>query len=317
MSVAVSADLVVDADDPRDVRVPGKTTRRPTVGRVLAWAVMILIIVITLFPFVWVIRSALSTNAGLVSRPDSILPPELSLDSFRRVFGLQTGEQAIAAGGSGQSIDFWRYLLNSVIVATLVTVGQIFFSALAAYAFSRLRWKWRNVVFGLFLGGLMVPSIFTLLPNFMIIKQLGLVDSLLGIALPGMLMSPFAIFFLRQFFNNVPRELEEAALIDGAGKVRIFFKLILPMSWAPIITLAILTYIGAWNDYFWPLMVSYSDNSRVLTVGLSIFNSQTPQTGPDWAGLMAAALVAALPMLLLFMAFAKRIVNSIGFNGLK
>lgn len=293
------------------------TGRRISIGRIFAWVVMISIIVVTLFPFIWVIRSALSTNAALLANPEAILPPEFSTDSFKRVFGLQTGEEAIAAGGSGQSIDFWRYLLNSVVVATLVTLGQIFFSALAAYAFSRLRWKGRDFVFGIFLGALMVPGIFTLLPNFVLIKQLGLIDTLLGIALPGMLMAPFAIFFLRQFFNNIPRELEEAATLDGASKIRIFFGLILPMSWAPILTLSVLTYIGAWNDYFWPLMISYTDQSRVLTVGLGIFNAQTPQTGPDWSGLMAAALVAALPMMILFMSFAKRIVNSIGFNGMK
>ena len=132
-----------------------------------------------------------------------------------------------------------------------------------------------------------------------------------------MFMTPFAVFFLRQFFLGISREVEEAALIDGASKVRVFFRLILPMSAAPITTLAILTYITAWNEYFWPLMVSYTDRSRVLTVALGVFKSQTPQTGPDWAGLMAATLVAALPMLLLFMLFAKRIVNSIGFSGIK
>ena len=188
---------------------------------------------------------------------------------------------------------------------------------MAAYSFSRLRWPGRDTVFGIFLAALMVPSIFTLLPNFVLVKQLHLIDSLLGISLPTMLMTPFAVFFLRQFFMNIPRELEEAALLDGASKVRVFFTLILPMAKAPISTLAILTYIAAWNDYFWPLLVSYTDSSRVLTVALAVFKSQSPQTGPDWAGLMAATLVAALPMLLLFAAFAKRIVNSIGFNGIK
>jgi len=214
-------------------------------------------------------------------------------------------------------VNFWRYLFNSIVVATLVTVGQVFFSAMAAYAFARLQWKHREKVFAFFLAGLMIPAIFTLLPNFVLIKQLGLVDTLLGIALPSMLMTPFAVFFLRQFFLGISREVEEAALVEGASKVRVFFRLIIPMSTAPLATLAILTYITSWNEYFWALMVSYTDSSRVLTVALGVFKSQTPQTGPDWAGLMAATLVAALPMLILFMAFAKRIVNSIGFSGIK
>lgn len=286
-------------------------------GKVLAWTAMALIIIASLFPFYWILRTALSTNPSLVQQPTKLLPPEMSLDGFRRVFGTQSGDAAIAAGGSGQEINFWTYLRNSVVVATLVTVGQVLFSAMAAYAFSRLQWKGRTFFYGLFLAGLMVPTIFTFLPNFVLIKQLGLLDSVFGIALPSMLMTPFAVFFLRQFFANIPTELEEAALLDGSSKIRNFFTLILPMSAAPLATLSILTYIAAWNDYFWPLMVSYTDKSRVLTVGLGIFRSQTPQTGPDWAGLMAATLVAALPMLLLFAAFAKRIVNSIGFSGIK
>ena len=295
--------------------VPPRT--RLTTGRILAWAAMVLIMLFTLLPFYWVLRTALSSNAGITADPTSILPVDTNLRGFARVFGAQSTEAALADGGSGAAISFWLYLRNSVVVATLVTAGQVFFSAMAAYSFSRLRWKGRDTVFAVFLGALMVPSIFTLLPNFVLVKQLHLVDSLLGVALPTMLMTPFAVFFLKQFFMNIPRELEEAALLDGASKVRVFFQLILPMSRAPISTLAILTYITAWNDYFWPLLVSYTDSSRVLTVALAVFKSQAPQTGPDWSGLMAATLVAALPMLLLFAAFAKRIVNSIGFTGIK
>jgi multiple sugar transport system permease protein len=287
------------------------------VGRALAWTFMVLVIVASLFPFYWMLRTALSSNNALYAGTTSLLPVQFSWGGFQRVFGLQTGQEALDAGGAGQAINFWRYLLNSIIVATLVTFGQLLFSAMAAYAFARLRWRHREKVFMFFLAGLMIPAIFTLLPNFVLIKQLGLVDTLLGIALPTMLMTPFAVFFLRQFFLGISSEVEEAALIDGASKVRVFFRLILPMSVAPITTLAILTYITSWNEYFWPLMVSYTDSSRVLTVALGVFRSQTPQTGPDWSGLMAATLVAALPMLILFMFFAKRIVNSIGFSGIK
>jgi multiple sugar transport system permease protein len=291
--------------------------RRLNLGRALAWTFMIIVVLVSLFPFYWMLRTALSSNNALYAGSGSLLPVQTSAGGFERVFGLQTGQEAIDAGGAGQAINFWRYLFNSVVVATLVTAGQIFFSAMAAYAFARLQWKHREKVFAFFLAGLMIPAIFTLLPNFVLIKQLGLVDTLLGIALPTMFMTPFAVFFLRQFFLGISREVEEAALMDGASKVRVFFRLILPMSVAPITTLAILTYIAAWNEYFWALMVSYTDKSRVLTVALGVFKSQTPQTGPDWSGLMAATLVAALPMLLLFMLFAKRIVNSIGFSGIK
>ena len=306
----------VDPELPPRVAEPPEP-RRFGFGRAIAWTFMVLVIIASLFPFYWMLRTALSSNNALYAGSDSWLPVQTSGGGFARVFGLQTGQEAIDNGGAGQPIDFWRYLLNSVIVSTLITAGQVFFSAAAAYAFARLRWRWRDRMFAFFLAGLMIPAIFTLLPNFVLVKQLGLVDSLLGIALPTMLMTPFAVFFLRQFFLGISTEVEEAALVEGASKVRVFFQLIIPMSAAPITTLAILTYITSWNDYFWPLMVSYTDSSRVLTVALGVFRSQTPQTGPDWAGLMAATLVAALPMLVLFMVFAKRIVNSIGFSGIK
>ncbi|GEC02532.1 sugar ABC transporter permease [Streptomyces spinoverrucosus] len=294
-----------------------RTRRRPPLGRAVAWAVMAAIVLVTLLPFYWILRTALSTNTGLAAQPADLLPVDFTTGGFERALGLQSTEEAIAQGGSGAGLAFWRYLLNSVLVSTLITACQIFFSAMAAYAFSRLRWRGRDKVFGLFLAGLMVPTIFTLLPNFVLIKELGLVDTLLGIALPTMFMTPFAVFFLRQFFMNIPREVEEAALLDGAGKVRVFFRVLLPMASTPVLTLAVLTYITSWNDYFWPLMVSYSDSSRVLSVALAVFRAQTPQTGTDWSGLMAATLIAALPMLVLFGLFARRIVGSIGFTGIK
>ncbi len=286
-------------------------------GRVVAWACLIVLMILTLFPFYWMLRTALSNNTQLAGHPDALLPVETTLGAFKRVLGLSTVAEAQAQGGSGASVNFWLYLRNSVVVATVTTVAQVFFSAMAAYAFARLRWPGRDKVFALFLAALMVPPIFTLLPNFVLIKNLGLLNSFAGIILPTALMTPFAIFFLRQFFLGISRELEEAAMIDGAGHRRIFFGLIIPMSAAPITTLAILTYINSWNDYFWPLLVGQQENVRVLTVALGIFRSQTPQGSPDWAGMMAATLVAALPMILLFLAFAKRITNSIGFSGIK
>ena len=287
-------------------RRPGGEAMTPATRRRLAdacgYAAMTVVLVIIALPLVWILLASFKARTEIYVQPAVWWPSTWRPENYVE---------------ATTSVPFWSYLRNSVIISTLVTVGQVFFSAMAAYSFSRLRWRGRDTVFAVFLGALMVPSIFTLLPNFVLVKQLHLIDTFLGVALPTMFMTPFAVFFLKQFFMNVPRELEEAALLDGASKVRVFFTLILPMAKAPISTLAILTYITAWNDYFWPLLVSYTDSSRVLTVALAVFRSQAPQTGPDWAGLMAATLVAALPMLLLFMAFARRIVNSIGFTGIK
>ena len=294
-----------------------KPQRRISAGRVLAWAAMIGFLILTLFPFYWMLRTALSTTRSLPSAPNSLLPVDFTWGAFERVLGLGTRAQAVAEGGSGASVNFWLYLRNSVVYAGAVTLGQVFFCAMAAYAFARLRWPGRNLVFGIFLGALLVPPIFTSLPNFILVKNLGLLNTLPGMILPSFLMTPFAIFFLRQFFLGISREIEESASLDGAGPWRTFFQIVLPMSTAPVTTLAILTFIGTWNDYFWPLLVGNSEQTKVLTVALGVFRSQTPAGSPDWAGLMAATLIAAAPVLVLFFAFARKIIDSIGYSGVK
>lgn len=296
-----------------------ETTARtgPNWQRILAWTALGLMILVTMFPFYWMLRTALSNNRSLFAESGSLLPVDLTLGGFRRVLGLASTEEALAQGGSGATLNFWLYLRNSLITSTIITVGQTLFSAMAAYAFARLRWPGRDKVFLLFLTALMVPPIFTTLPNFVLIKDLGLLNTYAGIVAPFLFMTPFAVFFLRQFFLGLSREVEEAAMMDGAGHGRIFFRIVLPMSSAPVATLALLTFIQSWNEYFWPLLVGQEESVRVLTVALSVFKSQTPQGSPDWSGLMAAVLITALPVLLLFVAFGRRIVNSIQFSGIK
>ena len=297
--------------------VPARRRRPFNARRAGAWALLVLAIAVSVLPFLWVLRTALSTNSSLASQSASLLPADFTWGAFMRVFGLQSPAEAVAEGGSGAAIDFWLYLRNSVIFSSITTAGAVFFSAMAAYAFARLRWKGRNAVFSLFLGTMLVPPIFTALPNFLLIKNLDLLNTMLGMVLPYVFMNPFAIFFLRQFFLNMSREVEEAAMLDGAKHLRIFFQIVLPNAAAPIATLALLTFIGQWNEYFWPLLVGSQDDVRVLQVGLGVFKSQSPQGSPDWSGLMAATLISALPVLILFAAFGKKIVNSIGFSGIK
>jgi multiple sugar transport system permease protein len=314
MTTTTSVDPGTIDNLPHTVR-PEK--RKVNIGRIAAWTALIIMIIATLFPFYWMLRTALSTTKSLFSDPGSLLPVDPTLGAFKRVLGLATPEEAIAQGGSGASVNFVLYLRNSIIYSTVITVGQVFFCSLAAYAFARLTWPGRNKVFVLFLTALMVPPIFTALPNFILIKNVGLLNTLPGLVLPSVLMTPFAIFFLRQFFLGINKEIEEAASIDGASIWRVFFRIILPMSAAPITTLAILTFIASWNDYFWPLLAGNTEGTKVLTVALGVFRSQNPGGSPDWAGLMAASLIAALPLLVLFAIFGKKVVNSIGFSGMK
>ncbi|MGG7464827.1 MULTISPECIES: carbohydrate ABC transporter permease [unclassified Plantibacter] len=299
------------------VRKPRHPGNRFSIGRLVSWIYIGVVLLFTIFPFYWILRTAFSNNYALSTDPASLLPVGFTLGAFKRVLGLATVDEAIAEGGSGASLQLGHFLMNSVIYASVQTFLVVLFSALAAYAFSRLQWKGREFMFSLFLTALMVPGILTLLPNFVLVKDLGLLNSFAGMILPTALFSAFNIFFLRQFMIGLSTETEEAALLDGAGRMRVFFQITLPMSTGPIITLSILGFIATWNDYFWPLLVTNDDSVQPLTLALAVFKQSSPQSVPDWAGLMAATLVAAAPMLVLFMVFGKRIVNSIGFTGIK
>jgi multiple sugar transport system permease protein len=291
--------------------------RRFSPGRVVAWAYLVIVLVVTIFPFYWIVRTALSNNYAMATDPSSLVPVDFTVGAFKRALGLASPAEAAAQGGSAASIDLLSALRNSIVYAVLLTICTVFFSALAAFAFARLRWKGRNALFAVLLTALMVPQVLTLLPNFVLIKDLGLLNSFGGMILPTAFFSAFNIFFLRQFMLGLSNEIEEAAIIDGAGPLRVCFRIVLPMSAAPIATLALLTFINSWNDYLWPLLVTNDDTVRPLTLALAVFKQSSPQAALDWAGLMAATLVAALPMLLLFVAFGRRLVNSIGFTGLK
>jgi ABC-type glycerol-3-phosphate transport system permease component len=291
--------------------------RRVSFGRSVAWAYIVVFLAVTIFPFYWIVRTAFSDNFALSTNPSSLLPVGFTLGAFKRVFGLATLEEALAQGGSGAALDIPLYVRNSVVYAGLLTLVVVVCSAFAAYAFARLQWRGRDLAFSVILTALMVPGILTLLPNFVLVNDLGLTNTFAGLILPGALFSAFNIFFLRQFMLGLSSEIEEAALIDGAGPLRIMFRITLPMTSGPLTTLSILTFIGTWNDYFWPLLVANDPQVRPLTLALGVFQQASPETQPDFAGLMAATLVAAVPMLLLFVAFGKRIVNSIGFTGIR
>ena len=291
--------------------------RRISFGRILAWFALFVSIMMVLIPFWWMIRTALSTNRELYANPTVWLPVGFTLDNFGRILGFVDTSEAIAAGGSGQTLNFWLYLRNSVIVTALVVTGQVFFSALAAYSFARLKFPFRDQIFFLYIAALIVPAIVTLIPNYILMRNLNWLNTFQGVVAPFFLMTPFAVFFLRQFFLGINSEIEEAAKIDGASLFRVFWSLVIPISGPPLATLGILTFITSWNEYLWPLLVGQDESVRVLTVALGIFRSQTPQGAPDWSGLMAGALLGILPSLLLFAFFGRKAINSIQFSGYK
>lgn len=286
-------------------------------GKAFAWFAMVLLLFVTLFPFWWMIRTALTAPKAVFLDTSSLLPVQATLINFQRVLGLVDPATAIAMGGSGQSINFGRSIVNSVIVAILVVGGQTTFSAMAAYAFARLRFPFRDGIFAIYIAALMVPGIVLTIPNFILVRQLGWLNTYQGIVAPTFLMTPYAIFFLRQFFLGVNREVEEAARIDGASIWVGFIRVVIPMMIPALTTIAIVTLIGTWNNYLWPLIVGSNEEVRVLTVALGIFRTQTPQGSPDWTGLMAGTTLAIIPTFIIFMLLGRKILDSIQFSGFK
>ncbi|MFG1604902.1 carbohydrate ABC transporter permease [Actinoplanes sp. NPDC049265] len=286
-------------------------------GRVLGWIVLTVTVVATVFPFWWMIRTALTPAADLYTDNAGLLPHDPTLINFARVLGLTSTAEARAAGGSGAHVDFARYLLNSIVYCALIATFQTLFCAMAGYAFARLRFPGRDLVFAIVISALMVPPIFTLLPNFVLIKDLGLINTMAGMVAPTILMTPFAVFFLRQFFLSLPRDVEEAAILDGNGAWGVFWRIALPMSRGPLLTIGVTTTVWAWKDFLWPLLVGRGEQNRLVTVALGVFLQQSPNTQPDWTGLMAASTLSVLPVAVLLVLIGKRLVQSLNFTGSK
>jgi len=286
-------------------------------GRAIGWALLIVLLVATLAPFYVMLRTAISGPGTLFQQARSLVPLDPTTVHFERVLGLLTPEENRAAGGSGAMISFAVAMRNTVLFTTVVVLGQVFFSAMAAYAFARMRFLGRTVLFYAYLSALMIPGIVLFIPNFILIRELGWLNTFQGMVAPFVLMTPFAVFFLRQFFLGIPVSLEEAAKLDGASPFGTFWRIILPVSKTPLVTLAILTSIQAWNEFFWPFLVGRDPNVRVLTVALQSFQSSTPQGSPDWAGLMAATFLSVVPIFILMVVLGRQVISSLQFSGLK
>lgn len=284
-------------------------------SRVLAMLVFSLLVLVTLIPLWMVLRTALSHPQSLYVHPAAFFPVDATLVNFKRVLGFLSQAENMALGGSGAEVNLRLAFLNSLIFTVLVVIGQVFFSAMAAYAFARLKFPGRNLLFGMILGSMMIPGIVLFIPNFVLIKDLGWLNSMRGMVAPFLLMSAFNIFFLRQFFLSIPHDLEEAAMLDGASYAYIFWRIVLPLSTAPLATIGILTGIAAWNEFFWPFLVAKDESAQVLTVALQSFKSQTPQGTPDWTGLMAATFLTVLPTIAMLVVLGRRVVESVQFSG--
>ena len=281
-----------------DVDFEGAPVRKRRLRRPSGWhLVLIPVALLMAMPLVWMLVTSLSTLAETRRFPPG-LPSSLHWHNFVRAW---------------TDSPFARWLVNSTIVSVTCVISNLVLCRLAGYAFARLRFPGSRIAFVAILATLMVPFQVVMIPTLLIVKHLGLVDTLPALIVPN-LVTPFGIYLLRQFFLSLPVELEEAALIDGAGRFRVLTSILLPLMGPPLSTVAVLTFLSVWNDFLWPLVATSSPETMTVQLGLATFQSAHYT---DWPMLMAGTVMSQLPVLILFVAGQRFFVNSIATTGIK
>jgi multiple sugar transport system permease protein len=281
---------------------PTAAGRTPAARAVLARKILLHVVIVLgalvmFFPFYWTLVTSLSPGSGLSSTPE-LVPAEPGLDAYFQLF---------------QQVPFARAVGNSLLLAVITTLVQLFTSATAAYAFSRLPFRGRTVVFGVYLATMMIPLQVLVVPLFAELRAFGLVNTYLGALLPTF-AAAFGIFLLRQAMNQVPVELDEAAALDGAGHFRIFWTVILPNIRPALATLAVFAFMGSWNSFLWPLVVLRSPELQTLPVALAGLQGQYTT---QWDIVMAGSVVSILPMLAIYLFAQKYVIQGVANAGLK
>ncbi|AVF04100.1 MULTISPECIES: carbohydrate ABC transporter permease [Devosia] len=256
---------------------------------------LLIVALIFLFPFFWMVSNAVRSNAEVLAIPVRILPNAFEWDNFAKAW---------------TQLPFGRFFLNSLFISTSVTIITVIVSCLSGYAFARLKFPGREALLMAYLGTLMVPAIMLIIPLFLIVNSLGMVNTFQGVILP-VAFGTFGAFLMRQFFLSIPMELEEAARIDGASRLRILLSIIVPLSMPAIGLLSLFTFIGQWNNFLWPLIVMTGSENATLPVGLTYFQTQA---GTQWNFIMAGAALSMLPGIVLAILLQKLIYSSIALN---
>jgi multiple sugar transport system permease protein len=270
----------------------------PISKTVLLHGVLYAAAALTLLPFVWMVLTSFKELGEILQYPPQWLPTVVRFENY---------VNALTAA------PFDRFYLNSLFVAISVTIGQIITCSLAAYAFARLHFWGRDVLFYIFLGTMMIPWQVTMIPSFMILYELGWIDTYAALIVPG-LASAFGTFLLRQFFLTIPRELEDAAFIDGCSRFGVLWRIILPLSKPALATLAIFTFMAVFNDFLWALIVTNSQEMQTVQLGLAIFRDRYTT---EWDKLMAGSVMATLPVLFVFFLGQQYFIKGITLSGLK
>jgi multiple sugar transport system permease protein len=265
---------------------------------VLAHVVVGLSAFLTILPFIWMALSSVKIDKEIFLYPPKILPSVFTFDHYQEI---------------ARRINLIRPMLNSVIVALSISVSNIFFCSLAGYAFAKIRFWKRDAIFTMLLATMMIPLQITMIPSFLLLKNLHLLNNFLGLIIPSS-AGVFGIFMVRQFVKGIPDDLIEAATIDGCGHFRIYWLIILPLLRPVLTTLGIFTFIGVWNDFIWPLIVMTKKDMYTLPVALAMLNGEH---GSDWGLLMAGAVLVTAPVLIIFFFAQKNYITAISTTGLK
>jgi multiple sugar transport system permease protein len=273
---------------------------RKILGRVMLYALLVLIALIILLPLAWMISTSFKPKAQLFLPDIYWIPKRFTWKNYTDLL-------------TDPSIPIMRWFLNSIVVASISTVLTLIIDALAAYGYARLEFPGRKFIFGLMLATLFMPGMMFLVPNFLTIADLGLLNTYAGVILPG-LAGVFGVFFLRQFFMTIPKELEEAALIDGANQFQIFYQVVLPLARPALATLAIITFLASWNDFLWPFLILQDSNLQTLPPGLRTLQGAYTS---EYGLMMSGAVLVAIPVLILYISLQRYIIQSVATSGLK
>jgi multiple sugar transport system permease protein len=283
----------------RDMQETDVEIGESRLNRSLFYLVLILFALFFLLPLLWMVVTSFKPFEEWLT--PNWIPVNPTLENFTSIF-------------NDKSLPVVNWFLNSLLIASLFTAVILVIDSLAGYAYARLEFPGKNLLFGLMLATLVMPGIMFLIPNYLTVARLGWIGSIQGVIVPGF-AGVFGVFFMRQFFQSLPKELEEAAYIDGASVWRTFFSVILPLSKGPLITLGIITFLTSWNDFLWPLLI-LGGNRQELTLPVGLATLQGQYTF-DYGKLMAGALVLTIPVLILYAVFQRYIIRSISMTGIK
>jgi multiple sugar transport system permease protein len=267
-------------------------------GAFLLYTCVLALALSMLIPFLWMLATSLMDDLEVYSYPPKFIAKKWLWSNYKEALTL---------------LPFNRFFLNTLIVSLATVLGQLLTCSMAAYAFARLRFRWRDKIFALYLATMMIPAIVTLIPTFLIMNAFGGMNTYWGLVTPA-LTSVWGIFLLRQFFLTIPRDYEDVARLDGASELTIFWKIILPLSKPALATLAIFAFLSSWKDFLWPLLITNKNDMRTVEVGISMFHSLH---AANWPYQMAAAVVVMLPIVVVFFLAQRYFIRGITLTGLK